>query len=82
MSSLKISKIMSGIPTPTARRGPVSDLAKALWEMEIDQCRDIRDSYANHDCVMKRVSRFNQLWPGRRYQCRKENDAVRVWRVQ
>lgn len=82
MSSLKISEPMSGVPIPPARRGPAGELAKALLELGVGQCRDIRDGYTAPDNIMKQVSRYNGRWDGRRFQCRKENDAVRVWRVQ
>lgn len=83
MSGMIISKPMSGVPRPLARRGPENAaLARALGELEVGQCRDIKAPYLSADNIMKRVSRLRSAWPERDYQCRKENDAVRVWRVK
>lgn len=83
MSELIISKPMSGVPRPLARRGPENAaLARALGELQVDQCRDVKASYLSADNIMKRVSRLRGHWPEREYQCRKENGAVRVWRVK
>lgn len=77
---LGFSEIRRGIPTPPPRwqqRG----LAKALWELNPNECRDV-SGHPDLHALQKAVARYNQRWPDRRFATRKEDGFVRVWRVK
>lgn len=80
MSALVISGPISGVPVER-RMAHMGPLARALWGLQVGQCLDV-SGYRDCFSVMKRASRYNQLWPERRYTCRKQDGAVRVWRVR
>jgi len=82
--SLTISGAQSGVPLPERSRRPGRPrgaLATALAALEVGDCVDVSE-FADATRLMKRVSRYTQIWRPRRYQSRKLDHLVRVWRTR
>lgn len=82
MNGLTISPPQQGVPVAPRRPGrPRGPLAQALWALAPGECR-VLSGFPDWVRMMKRVSRYHQIWPDRRFTTRKGDACITVWRVR